>query len=88
VRRAVARRWPDLIKSNGGGANAILVRGAAPVEHRVARLRRLPERRVVHAVRLAGGPWVANLHAQVRPHAAARADLAAGRRPCMNGGRR
>lgn len=77
VRRAIARRWPDMIKSNGGGANTILVRGGAPVEHREAQLRRRPERRVVHAVRLAGGPWVANLHAQVRPHSAARADIAA-----------
>src|SRR4029077_8766977 len=25
-RRAVAVRWPDLIRSNGGGANAILAR--------------------------------------------------------------
>ncbi|HEV2821360.1 MAG TPA: endonuclease/exonuclease/phosphatase family protein [Solirubrobacteraceae bacterium] len=77
VRRAIARRWPDLIKSNGGGANAILVRGAPPEEHRVAQLRRRPERRVLHAVGLAGGTWVANLHAQVRPHSAARADIAA-----------
>src|ERR1700749_3857557 len=29
VRRAVAVRWPDVIKSNGGGANALLVRGDA-----------------------------------------------------------
>src|SRR5918998_886282 len=33
VRRWIARRWPDLIKSNGGGANAILVRAAAIGEH-------------------------------------------------------
>ena len=26
ARRAIAVRWPDVIKSNGGGANAILVR--------------------------------------------------------------
>lgn len=75
LRRAVARRWPDLIKSNGGGANAILVRGAAPVAHREAELRRQPERRVVHAVRLAGGQWVANIHAQVRPHGLTRTDI-------------
>lgn len=76
VRRWLARRWPDVIKANGGGANAILVRGEAPAHHRVARLRRWPERRVVHGVRLAGGAWAANLHAQVRPHSAARADIA------------
>jgi endonuclease/exonuclease/phosphatase family metal-dependent hydrolase len=63
LRRAIAVRWPDLIKSNGGGANAILVRGERIVEHRVLRLSRLPERRWVHAVRLADGLWAGNLHA-------------------------
>ena len=29
VRRAIAVRWPDLIKSNGGGCDAILVRRSA-----------------------------------------------------------
>jgi endonuclease/exonuclease/phosphatase family metal-dependent hydrolase len=62
-RRAVAVRRPDLIKSNGGGANAILVRGDAIVEHRIRRLSIWPERRWVHAVRLhRAGAWVANLH--------------------------
>ena len=76
VRRWIAERRPDLIKSNGGGANAILVRGEAIAEHRRATLRRLPERRVVHAVQLAGsGIWVANLHAQVRTESGALADL-------------
>jgi len=64
VRRAIAVRWPDVIKSNGGGANAILVRGDDIVEYRVRRLCIWPERRWVHAVRLHGaGVWVANLHA-------------------------
>ncbi len=64
VRRALAVRWPDAIKSSGGGANAILVRGDAIVEHRSRRLCLWPERRWVHAVRLHGaGEWVANLHA-------------------------
>lgn len=64
VRRALAVRWPDLIKSNGGSCNAILVRGDAIVEHRVRRLCLWPERRWVHAVRLHdAGMWVANLHA-------------------------
>jgi endonuclease/exonuclease/phosphatase family metal-dependent hydrolase len=62
VRRAVAVRWPDLIRSNGGGANVILVRGLEISEHRTARLRRLPERRWLHAVRL-DGLWIANIHA-------------------------
>jgi endonuclease/exonuclease/phosphatase family metal-dependent hydrolase len=63
LRRAIAIRWPDLIKSNGGGANAILVRSAVGiVEHRMRRLCWWPERRWVHAVRLHGGMWVANVH--------------------------
>jgi len=63
VRRAVAVRRPDLIKSNGGGANAILVRGDVVLEHRWRRLCIWPERRWVHGVRLRdAGAWVANLH--------------------------
>src|SRR6186713_1029267 len=34
VRRALAQRWPDVMKSSGGGANAILVRGVPIAEHR------------------------------------------------------
>src|SRR5947209_217611 len=52
VRRALAIRWPDLIKSNGGGANAILVRDISVAEHRTRRLCWWPERRQLHAVRL------------------------------------
>ncbi len=63
VRRAIAVRWPDVIKSNGGSANAILVRGDTIAEHRVSRLCIWPERRWVHAVRLHdAGVWVANTH--------------------------
>ena len=63
LRRRIAVRHPDLIKSNGGGANAILVRGDAIVEHRSRRLCLWPERRWVHAVRMhRAGLWVANLH--------------------------
>lgn len=76
ARRWVAVRWPDVIKSNGGGCNAILVRGARITEHRRATLRCRPERRVVHGVRLGDGTWVANVHAQVRPHTETRKDLA------------
>jgi endonuclease/exonuclease/phosphatase family metal-dependent hydrolase len=72
LRRAVAVRWPDLIKSNGGGANAILARRDRIVMHRVRRLCRVPERRWVHAVRLACGIWVANLHASTQGARAAR----------------
>jgi endonuclease/exonuclease/phosphatase family metal-dependent hydrolase len=78
LRRALADRWPDLVKSGGGGANAILVRRASAqiTEHRRMRLRRWPERRVCHAVALDSGLWCANLHAQVHSAARARADIA------------
>ncbi|MDQ6821412.1 MAG: endonuclease/exonuclease/phosphatase family protein [Actinomycetota bacterium] len=72
VRRALAIRWPDLIKSNGGGANAILTRRGEILDHRTFRLSWFPERRWVHAIQLAGADgsdaplWVANLHLTVR----------------------
>jgi endonuclease/exonuclease/phosphatase family metal-dependent hydrolase len=71
LRRAIAIRWPDLIKSNGGGANAVLVRGDSIVLHRTLRLRRLPERRQLLGVGLAGGIWLGTLHASVRDDAGA-----------------
>jgi len=74
LRRAVATRWPDAIKSNGGGANAILARGPAIALHRTRRLCIRPERRWVHAVALDCGVWVANLHATVHDEAAALRD--------------
>jgi endonuclease/exonuclease/phosphatase family metal-dependent hydrolase len=74
VRRALAIRWPDLIKSNGGGANAILVRDISVAEHRTRRLCWWPERRQLHAVRLPTGVWVGNLHATVGDDPAARRD--------------
>ncbi|MCW3004002.1 MAG: endonuclease/exonuclease/phosphatase family protein [Conexibacter sp.] len=76
VRRFVAERRPDLIKSNGGGSNAILVRGAPIAEHRTRRLRFLPERRFVHAVRLGDGTWVGNVHATANPKPLTRQDMA------------
>jgi endonuclease/exonuclease/phosphatase family metal-dependent hydrolase len=78
LRRQLAVRRPDLVKSGGGGANVILVRHAAAriADHRRLRLRRWPERRVCHAAALDGGPWCANLHAQVHSQARARADIA------------
>jgi endonuclease/exonuclease/phosphatase family metal-dependent hydrolase len=75
LRRAIAERNPALLGSWGGGANAILVRDERIAEHRARTLRVLPERRVVHGVRLAGGAWVSNMHGQVRPKSLARADL-------------
>jgi len=76
LRRWAAERRPDIMKSGGGGANAILVRGERIADHRTLTLRRWPERRVVHAVRLDSGVWVANLHAQVHSEARAAADVA------------
>jgi endonuclease/exonuclease/phosphatase family metal-dependent hydrolase len=75
VTRPIAERRPDLIKSWGGGSNAILVRGERVLEHRVHTLRRWPERRVVHGVRLASGVWLSNVHAQAHSEARAQADL-------------
>jgi endonuclease/exonuclease/phosphatase family metal-dependent hydrolase len=75
LRRAVAERRPDLAKSNGGGSNAILVRGAI-VGHAALRLRWRPERRMLHAVALADGVWVANVHATASPKPLAREDMA------------
>jgi endonuclease/exonuclease/phosphatase family metal-dependent hydrolase len=68
ARRWVAERRPDVIKSNGGGANAILVRpaGGEIGRHATALIRWWPERRYVHAVELDGGLWVGNVHASTR----------------------
>jgi endonuclease/exonuclease/phosphatase family metal-dependent hydrolase len=64
ARHAIAVRWPDLIKSNGGGCNAILLRADTVVQHRWRRLCLWPERRWVHAVRAEhSAAWFANLHA-------------------------
>jgi endonuclease/exonuclease/phosphatase family metal-dependent hydrolase len=76
VRRLAAERFPDVMRAGGGGANAILVRGQLIRDHRIKRLRRRPERRVVHAVELESGVWVANLHAQVHSQAQAESDIA------------
>ena len=65
-RRAVSVRNPDILKSGGGGCNAILVRGQNVLDQRALRLAWRPERRWAHGVRLEDGTWVVNLHATVR----------------------
>jgi endonuclease/exonuclease/phosphatase family metal-dependent hydrolase len=73
IRRAISIRNPDILKSNGGGANAILVRGRIE-DHRIHRLTWWPERRFAHAVRLEPG-WVVNLHASTHRPEWARRDV-------------
>lgn len=76
LRRAIARRWPEAIKSNGGGCNAILVRELGITAHARRRVCLLPERRMVHAVRDREGRWFANLHASAWAAPAAHRDVA------------
>ncbi len=82
ARRAVAARHPDLIKSSGGGANAILVRGGGVLAERRERLAWRPERRFAHGVRLSAG-WVVNLHASVRPSERIPLDVERARRAAL-----
>jgi endonuclease/exonuclease/phosphatase family metal-dependent hydrolase len=65
LRRALARRDPELMKSNGGGANALLARVPVSEHHRV-RLRTWPERRIAQLARLDRGIAVANFHGSTR----------------------
>ena len=59
LRRALARRWPEVMKSQGGGANAILARRDRIVAHHVELLTRTPgaprRARGVAGVRRVGG---------------------------------
>jgi endonuclease/exonuclease/phosphatase family metal-dependent hydrolase len=64
IRRAFATWRPDIVKSSGGGCNAILVRGHTIVAHRSKRISYVPERRALHAVGLNDGIWICNLHLQ------------------------
>lgn len=65
LRRMLASRYPELMKSNGGGCNAVLSRGGIR-ESRALRLRLWPERRVAQLLRLSDGTCVANFHGSVR----------------------
>ncbi|MDQ6607262.1 MAG: endonuclease/exonuclease/phosphatase family protein [Actinomycetota bacterium] len=84
LRRAIAMRWPDLIKSNGGGCNAILVRGDGITAVRTLRLCRVPERRQLLGVRLRSGVWLGTLHASVRNDAGARSEAALAARTMLS----
>lgn len=90
ARRAVAARDPEVLKSNGGGCNAVLVRGAVR-SGRVVRLTWWPERRWAQAVRV-GPLCVVNLHASTHREAWAARDVAraaaawAGESPLLLGG--
>jgi endonuclease/exonuclease/phosphatase (EEP) superfamily protein YafD len=75
LQRRLGEARPDILKSWGGGSNAILVRRRAIVEHRIRRVRLLPERRVAHGVRLDDGTWITNLHGQAHVPPFAQADL-------------
>jgi endonuclease/exonuclease/phosphatase family metal-dependent hydrolase len=63
LRGLLARQNPDLLASNEGGCNLILVRGDAITERRELELTTEPERRTMQFARLASGTCVANLHA-------------------------
>jgi endonuclease/exonuclease/phosphatase family metal-dependent hydrolase len=70
LRRALAERRPELVKSNGGGCNAVLSRMPI-VAHEASRMRLWPERRVAQLLRLEDGTCVVNFHASTRPARAA-----------------
>ena len=87
LRRVVAQRRPELLKANGGGCNAILVRGLGGIRvHARQRLCVWPERRVVHAVSVRIGDddlWFANLHASTGRGARTLGDVALARATAM-----
>ena len=73
--RVLAARRPDVVKSWGGGANVILLRGAGATVHARLRVRLTPERRVLQAVRREDGVWFGNLHGSAHEVSRAQADL-------------
>jgi len=73
LRRTAASRRPELLKANGGGCNALLVRGLGGIRAQARRRMCVwPERRVLHAVQVADGRWFANAHASTHPPRARR----------------
>jgi endonuclease/exonuclease/phosphatase family metal-dependent hydrolase len=64
LQRKLADWNPDLIKSNEGGSNQLLVREPDVIaDHRTVTLARAPERRRMQWARLDSGVCVVNLHA-------------------------
>jgi endonuclease/exonuclease/phosphatase family metal-dependent hydrolase len=76
LRRKLADWKPDLIKSQEGGSNQLLVRSPDGIaEHHAVLLARLPERRKLQWARLDSGVCVANLHASAGRPAKAAAEV-------------
>lgn len=81
AQRAVHARDPEVLGVRGAAVNVLLVRPSAGriLEHRTARLRRVPQRRTMHGVQLRRPDrslaWVVNLHAHNRPLDAAARDV-------------
>ena len=76
LRGKLADWKPDLIKSQEGGSNQLLVRAPDGIaEHHAALLARLPERRKLQWARLDSGVCVANLHASAGRPAKATAEV-------------
>ena len=83
AQRAFGASDPERLGVRGAAVNVLLVRPTAGriVGQRSAALRRAPQRRTVHAVRIArpagGAFWAANVHAHNRPADAAERDVVA-----------
>jgi endonuclease/exonuclease/phosphatase family metal-dependent hydrolase len=76
LRRKLADWNPDLIKSQEGGSNQLLVRSPDGIaEHHPVLLARWPERRKLQWARLDSGVCVANLHASAGRPAKAAAEV-------------
>ncbi len=80
LQEEIHRRDPERLGVRGAASNVLLVRPSAGevVAHRVARLRRAPQRRTAHAVQLRRPDgtawWIANVHTHNKPESAAAAD--------------